>query len=89
MGMLWLNDPVALYANSKQNPRNYGFRNKNGNRKETHFCTHYNIPGHTVDKCYKLHGYVLGYKHKGKGSSNANQVLAIQISNFVVNPNIL
>ena len=28
--------------------------------------------GHTIDKCYKLHGYPPGYKPKGK--SNANQV---------------
>lgn len=77
MEMLWLNDAAALYANSKANPRNSSFRNKNGIRKETQFYTHYNLPGHIVDKCYKLRGYVLGYKHKGKENSNANQVLAI------------
>ncbi|KAF3973131.1 hypothetical protein CMV_003417 [Castanea mollissima] len=30
--------------------------------------------GHTVDKCYKLHGYPPGYKHKGKINASANQV---------------
>ena len=27
-------------------------------------CSHCNIDGHIVDKCYKLHGYPLGYKSK-------------------------
>ena len=46
-------------------------------------CSHCNVVGHTVDKCYKLHGYPLGYKSRvntagSKPSSsqlaNANQV---------------
>lgn len=85
MGMFLLNDVATLYARSKANPINYSIRNKNGNGKEWPFCTHCNILGHTVDKCYKLHGYVPGYKQKGKG----NSILAIHISNSMVNPNIL
>ena len=27
-------------------------------------CTHYGAMGHVVDKCYKLHGYLPGYKFK-------------------------
>ena len=27
-------------------------------------CSHCNISSHTVDKCYKLHGYPPGYKSK-------------------------
>ncbi|KAL4627860.1 hypothetical protein ACB092_05G196000 [Castanea dentata] len=27
-------------------------------------CTHCGVMGHVVDKCYKLHGYPLGYKFK-------------------------
>uniref|UniRef100_A0A7N2MSN6 CCHC-type domain-containing protein n=1 Tax=Quercus lobata TaxID=97700 RepID=A0A7N2MSN6_QUELO len=27
-------------------------------------CTHCGAMGHVVDKCYKLHGYPLGYKFK-------------------------
>ena len=33
-------------------------------RKERPFCTHYNYLGHTIEKCYKLHGYPPGYKLK-------------------------
>ena len=43
-------------------------------KNERPLCTHCNMLGHTVDKCYKLYGYPPGYKHKGKPNSNANQV---------------
>ena len=44
---------------------------KNGNaKKERHVCTHCGIVGHVADKCYKLHGYPPGYKHKGKALAN-------------------
>ena len=32
------------------------------------------MSGHTIDKCYKLHGYPPGYKPKGKNNASANQV---------------
>ncbi|XP_050259928.1 uncharacterized protein LOC126705003 [Quercus robur] len=60
---------VAMYANT----RGYS-GNKGGPKKERPLCTHCNMLGHTVDKCYKLHGYPPGYKHKWKPNSNANQV---------------
>ncbi|XP_075666001.1 uncharacterized protein LOC142635805 [Castanea sativa] len=62
-------DSVAMYANAKGNLGNRG-----GPKKERPLCTHCNMLGHTVDKCYKLHKYPPGYKHKGKPNSNANQV---------------
>uniref|UniRef100_A0A2N9EVC5 Retrotransposon Copia-like N-terminal domain-containing protein n=1 Tax=Fagus sylvatica TaxID=28930 RepID=A0A2N9EVC5_FAGSY len=39
------------------------------------------ITGHTMDKCYKLHGYPPGYRSKGKGPV-ANQV---SLNNFGTN----
>ena len=39
------------------------------------------MTGHTVEKCYKLHGYPLGYKPKGKSNANANQVSSKPIAN--------
>ncbi|XP_075649850.1 uncharacterized protein LOC142620354 [Castanea sativa] len=62
-------DAVVMYANTKGNSGNKG-----GPKKERPLCTHCNMLGHTVDKCYKLHGYPPSYKHKGKPNSNANQV---------------
>ena len=40
-------------------------------------CSHCNVSGHMVEKCYKLHGYPSGYKlYKGRvASSFANQVV--------------
>ena len=60
-------DSVAMYVNAKGNSGN-----KAGPKKERPLCTHCNMLGHTVDKCYKLHGYPPGYKQKGK--FNVNQV---------------
>ena len=62
-------DSVAMYANT----RGYS-SNKGGPKKERPLCTRCSMLGHTMDKCYKLHGYPPGYKHKGKPNSNANQV---------------
>ena len=62
-------DSVAMYANSKGNSGNKG-----SNKKERPLCTHCNMLGHTIDKCYKLHGYPPGYKPKGRSNANANQV---------------
>lgn len=39
----------------------------NGNKgKERHVYSHCGKFGHTIEKCYKLHGFPLGYKVKGK-----------------------
>ncbi|XP_075663313.1 uncharacterized protein LOC142632877 [Castanea sativa] len=63
-------DTMTMYTNSK-GKSNFNWNKGNG-RKERPFCTHCNMQGHTIDKCYKLHGYPPGYKPKGK--SDANQV---------------
>ncbi|KAL4620721.1 hypothetical protein ACB092_06G176100 [Castanea dentata] len=67
------NDVVAMYANSKSNSGNTTW-NKGNEKKERPFCTHCNILGHTIEKCYKLHGYPPEYKPKGKGNAIANRV---------------
>ena len=61
-------DSVAMYANSKGNSGN------KGSNKERPLCTHCNMLGHTIYKCYKLHGYPPRYKPKGRSNANANQV---------------
>lgn len=33
--------------------------------------THYNFHGHTIETCYKLHGYPPGYKSKSKAVSQS------------------
>ncbi|XP_035545114.1 uncharacterized protein LOC118348197 [Juglans regia] len=64
------------------NKRVEGLKVNTGNqqyRKEKLLCTHCGTTNHTVDKCYKLHGYPPSYKQKGKVSS-ANQVMVQSLS---------
>ena len=41
--------------------------------KEGPTCSHCGLLGHTIEKCYKIHGYTPGYKTKAQ----ANQVLSL------------
>ena len=36
-------------------------------KKDKPLCTHYGLTGHTVDKCYKLHGYPPSYQLRSRG----------------------
>uniref|UniRef100_A0A2N9GXX7 Retrotransposon Copia-like N-terminal domain-containing protein n=1 Tax=Fagus sylvatica TaxID=28930 RepID=A0A2N9GXX7_FAGSY len=53
--------------------------NKNFGKKERPVCSHCGITGHTVEKCYKIHGYPPGYKPRGRAA--ANQVTAPSMGN--------
>jgi hypothetical protein len=46
------------------------------NRKDKPICSHCGVPGHTVEKCYKVHGFPPGFKfNKGRNAPHlANQV---------------
>uniref|UniRef100_A0A2N9HGP5 Reverse transcriptase Ty1/copia-type domain-containing protein n=1 Tax=Fagus sylvatica TaxID=28930 RepID=A0A2N9HGP5_FAGSY len=75
-------DSVALFTRGEAPPRNnYGGNVHGGKgqyyRKERPLCSHCGITGHTMEKCYKLHGYPPGYKFKGKTHS-ANQTSVIE-----------
>ena len=52
--------------NPSQTSRGQNFMDNNGRgqRKERPFCTHCNYLGHTIDKCYKLHGYPPSFRQK-------------------------
>jgi len=43
-------------------------------KKEMPVCTHCGFHGHTIDKCYKLHGYPPGFKSKQRNPSHTNSV---------------
>jgi len=51
---------------------------KQGSRKPKHVCSHCGVTGHTIEKCYKIHGFPPEFKftcNKSAGtSSSANQV---------------
>ena len=63
--------------------------NNNPKGKDRPLCTHCGKLGHTVEKCYKLHGFPPGYKFKNKNMM-AHQVSAItnQFQNHCLTPNI-
>ena len=46
---------------------------KNSKGKDRPICSHYGRLGHTMEKCFKLHGFPPGFKPKGK-TSMVNQV---------------
>ena len=35
-----------------------------GQKSGRPYCTHCQYPGHTIEKCYKLHGYPPGFKQQ-------------------------
>ncbi|KAI9194995.1 hypothetical protein LWI28_010706 [Acer negundo] len=43
-----------------------------GQRKDRPYCTHCKIHGHTIDRCFKIHGYPSGYKPKPRDNSFSN-----------------
>uniref|UniRef100_A0A1J3ERY3 Retrotransposon Copia-like N-terminal domain-containing protein n=1 Tax=Noccaea caerulescens TaxID=107243 RepID=A0A1J3ERY3_NOCCA len=52
-------DPTTISINAANS--NYGKSNLN-----RPICAHCGYTGHTVDTCYKIHGYPIGFKHKAK-----------------------
>ncbi|XP_075665968.1 uncharacterized protein LOC142635748 [Castanea sativa] len=52
---------------------NSGAKGNKNKGKERPVCSHCGVTSHTIEKCYKLHGYPPGYKPKGK-NAKANQV---------------
>ena len=50
-------------------------------KRDKPICTYCKIPSHTVDKCYKLHGFPLGYKPKIKGQVNAVRINSVEAQN--------
>lgn len=54
-------------------------------------CSHCGYNGHTVDKCYKIHGYPPGFKHKknpnDKSPSTEKQsnVVKLVVAQLVIN----
>ena len=63
-------------ASFTRGPTTYsnGNNGHKGRKKERPLCTHYNSLGHTIDRCYKLHGYPPGYKPRPKENRHGNSV---------------
>ena len=72
---MFVNHAKGFNGNQGQNQGNRG--NKGHFKKDRPICTYCGLSGHIADKCYKLHGYPPGYKHKGSNQAMANHVSAI------------
>ena len=64
-------EATALYSNANSGSKN-NHGGKGNSKKEGPICTYCGKIGHIADKCYRLHGFPLGFKFKNK--SLANQV---------------
>jgi hypothetical protein len=52
-------------------------------RKPKPVCSHCSVTGHTIEKCYRIHGFPPGFKFtkdKSVGTSSANQVQTVDTS---------
>jgi hypothetical protein len=71
--------PIAAIPANSVNPR---YAKPNMIRKDRPTCTHCGVYGHTIEKCYKLHGFPPGFKFtRGKSvteSHAANQVSELE-----------
>ncbi|KAL4612521.1 hypothetical protein ACB092_08G205900 [Castanea dentata] len=63
-------DSTVLAAKMPNGHANLGTNlastSSSGNGKDRPVCTHCGKTGHTLDKCYKLHSFPLGFKFKNK-----------------------
>ena len=61
-------DSIVLAAKMSTDYVTHGSNlvNSGGKGKDRPICTHCGKTGHTVDKCYKLHGFPPGFKFKNK-----------------------
>ena len=64
----------VVFASKTDAPRGNGEGKPKQGKKDRPLCTHCNILGHTIDKCYKLHGYPPGYGKFKRPNPVAHQV---------------
>ena len=68
------------YKNNSGNHNTGGYK---GQRKERPYCSHCNFHGHTIEKCYKIHGYPPGFtaRQRYNNSYPNNHKIVNQVSN--------
>ncbi|KAJ0053636.1 hypothetical protein Pint_01350 [Pistacia integerrima] len=64
-------DVAKFGGSSSQNSQNSNSNASKNQKRDRLYCTHCKILGHTVDRCYKIHGYPPGYKFRSNNNSNA------------------
>ncbi|KAL5569594.1 hypothetical protein UlMin_026169 [Ulmus minor] len=58
-------------GSGSQNSQNFTSNASKNKKRERPYCTHCKIHEHTMDRCYKFHGYPPGYKFRSNNNSNA------------------
>jgi hypothetical protein len=76
----FIHEPVVFMTKSTPRPRFL----KPNYRKDCPTYSHCGVVGHNVEKCYKVHGYPLGFKftQSKRAPHSANQVQQPDLSNF-------
>ncbi|KAL5565554.1 hypothetical protein UlMin_028718 [Ulmus minor] len=64
-------EAVKTSGSNSQRFQNSNFNASKNQKRDRPYCTHCKILGHTMDRCYKIHGYPPGYKFKINNNSNA------------------
>lgn len=67
--------PNPRFNHSNQHKKQSFMPGNQFKKKERPMCSHCGLIGHTIDQCFKLHGYPPGYKPRPRNSKsgNANQ----------------
>ena len=55
--------------NARKDTQSSGSNRNSFQKKERPFCTHCNFHGHTIERCYKIHGYPPGHKPRPKNTN--------------------
>lgn len=55
---------------------------KFGNQKKMFYCTYCNNVGHTMDRCYKKHGYPSNHRFKNRNGTNFSSGMNTSVKNL-------
>ena len=88
--MAFATDKKSLYSNHntpKQFPNNSVASSKSGMQKKggkpSYFCTHCKISGHSMERCFKIHGYPPGFQSRKVAVVSCND-LKFQVRNYTI-----
>ncbi|KAJ1376606.1 hypothetical protein SESBI_49749 [Sesbania bispinosa] len=75
--LVGLNDSFAHARGDQQ-----VVKSKQG-KKDRPICSHYGVLGHTMDRCFKIHGYPPGFKAKPRNVSTSHAINQISEASHV------
>ncbi|XP_073027729.1 uncharacterized protein [Primulina eburnea] len=81
-----INNPtndLAFSFKGEQHQSQYNNKPRNKFQKGRPYCTSCNAPGHTVETCYKIHGYPPGYKNRSKSVNRSSPAQINQVSGHI------